>query len=169
MLVGDSGDMARTGRPTKLTPEVQEEILRGIRAGAYPEVAAQRVGVSRTAFYEWMQRGRQAREAGEADLYADFADAVEQAKGHAETKAVAVVLKAADKSWRAAAWWLERTRPRRYGQKHTVEHGGDAENPVAVRHILQWAGEGDDESGEAVKPKNAEFHDDDNDRNGPAE
>jgi transposase-like protein len=129
--------MSRTGRPTKLTPELQEEILRGIRAGAYPEVAAQRVGIGSSTFYQWMQRGRQAREAGHPDQFTEFAEAVEEAKGHAETRAVAVVLKAAEKSWRAAAWWLERTRPQRYGHKHTLEHGGDPENPLTM--ILRWA------------------------------
>jgi len=159
MVVTDSQNMPRTGRPTKLTAEVQEEILRGIRAGAYPEVAAQRVGVSRTAFYEWMQRGRQARKAGEGGLYADFADAVEEAKGHAETKAVAVVLKAADKSWRAAAWWLERTRPQRYRPRQTVEHEGDPENPVTVRYVISWAGDAD--SADRADKQIADSDDDD--------
>ena len=44
-------------RPTKLTPDLHRRIVSMVAAGAFPEVAAGACGVSRRAFFEWMQRG----------------------------------------------------------------------------------------------------------------
>jgi transposase len=98
-------------RKSKLTPEVQEKLLRYLRLGCYVETAAACAGISRDTFYDWMKRGGK----GEKP-YKQFADAVDQAMAESEARDLAVILKAAEKNWTAAAWRLERRFPDRYGR-----------------------------------------------------
>ncbi len=48
----------RTGRKTKLTPEVAQIITDHLAAGATMGEAAQAAGVGRTTLKDWLQRGR---------------------------------------------------------------------------------------------------------------
>ena len=52
---------ARGGRPSKLTPEVQEKIVTAIRAGNYAQVAAVYAGIGERTFYRWMERGEKSK------------------------------------------------------------------------------------------------------------
>lgn len=81
---------AERGRPTLLTPELQQKIVTGIRMGVYPEVSAGAHGVRRATFYEWLRRG-QGLDPNRAQTpeYADFADAILQAIDQAEYRLVA--------------------------------------------------------------------------------
>ena len=47
------------GRPSKLTPKVQQKIVEAIRNGNYYEVACRYAGVSYDSFRTWMARGEQ--------------------------------------------------------------------------------------------------------------
>lgn len=117
------------GRPTKLTPEVQEKIVSLVRAGNYPEVAAQAAGVGRSTYYDWM---RWADEKGKP--YSDFSEAVKEAQAAAESHAVTIIRKAAmDGSWQAAAWFLERSKAERWRRKENVELTGKDGGPVEQR------------------------------------
>jgi hypothetical protein len=131
------------GRPTKLTPELQEELLKALRGGAYVEDACGYVGIHKDTFYEWMRRG-----ADGDDLYSEFSDAVEKARATAVVRNIALLQKAAEDSWQAAAWWLERTRPNQYGRRTNIAgpDGGaieiktdDAEREERLRAIVQRA------------------------------
>jgi hypothetical protein len=109
------------GRQTKLTPEVQDRIVAALRAGNYQETAAAYAGISRTAFFDWLERGRNEPES----IYAVFLDAVEKAKADAEVRDVALIDKAAhDGSWQAAAWKLERKFPQKWGRVNRTEISG---------------------------------------------
>jgi hypothetical protein len=131
------------GRPTKLTPELQEELLKALKGGAYVEDACGYVGIHKDTFYEWMRRG-----ADGDDLYSEFSDAVEKARASAVVRNIALLQKAAEDSWQAAAWWLERTRPNQYGRRTNIAgpDGGaieiktdDAEREERLRAIVQRA------------------------------
>ena len=56
-------DMAR---PTKLTPEVQENICNWLKLGYYQEDAAIMAGISASTYYEWIKKGEQERVALES-------------------------------------------------------------------------------------------------------
>lgn len=138
--------MATTGRPSKLTPELQSQIVQLITAGCYPEVAAGACGISRTTFYEWMQRaaGQHPDRPATKELSA-FADAISEAVDKSEVR---LVLKLAEyeegkrkgkrKPWVksrltmgqvvAAQWKLSRRFPDRWGQRPmaSVAVGGSA-------------------------------------------
>lgn len=105
------------GRPSKLTPERHKRIVDLIEAGNYPETAAGACGVSKTAFYAWMAKGREAK----SGKYREFWEDVQRAREAAEAELVATVKLAARDDWRAASWMLERTRKGKYSKPIHVE------------------------------------------------
>lgn len=122
--------MARGERSSKLTPDVQKKIIEAISLGNYQDVASQYAGIDRATFYRWMEKGKR----DDADpLYADFAHAVDEAKASAEVRAVVIINRAASEgTWQAAAWWLERTRPKMYGRFDRNEVSGPDGSPVRI-------------------------------------
>lgn len=128
------------GRPTKLNDDVREKIVSLVRAGNYPEVAAQAAGIASRTYYEWMAKGDEGR-----DPYAQFAQAVKEAQAAAESHAVTIIRKAAmDGSWQAAAWFLERSKAERWRRKENVELTGKDGGPVKQQVV------GDDQRAEVT-------------------
>jgi len=141
----------RTGRPTKLTPELQERIVATMRSGCYQETAAAHCGISVSVFRKWLHDGAE----GKSKKYKDFLEAVERASEDAELRALATVqefgrglfttivttMEKADGSvetkterrpvreWTAAAWYLERRKPGRWGRR--LELQGPGGGPLA--------------------------------------
>ena len=103
----------------KLTPERQQKIITLLRSGNSRDCAMLAAGVSRTSFYRWMARGREAK----SGVYRDFWDSIEKAESEAEAFHVANIAMAAKQgTWQASAWWLERVRSERYGKKQSIAH-----------------------------------------------
>ena len=75
---GHAQDQSR--RPTKLTPEVQERIVKTLSAGSYATVAARCAGIDSSTYYRWIERGDPGGTAKRDAPYRDFRAAVEQAK-----------------------------------------------------------------------------------------
>lgn len=90
-------------KPTKLTPETQAKIAGYVNAGAPIPSACAAASVSWNTVKVWLARGK----LGEQP-YADFVDAMEQAKGRWVAGSVMRITKAGDSDWKAAAWLLER-------------------------------------------------------------
>ena len=105
------------GRPTKLSDERQAQIVADVRAGNYAEVAAKRAGIGETTFYRWMRWG----EAGRV-RYRQFRQAIQDAEGHAEVRAVTLIATEMSMDWKAAAWYLERKFHDRWGRRERLEH-----------------------------------------------
>lgn len=133
-------------RPTKFTPEIQEEIIKVIRAGNYIETASAYVGLDKSTLYDWLKRGRRERERVSKNPkarikkseknFVEFSNAVEKALAYAEIRDVAIIGKAAEENWQAAAWRLERKFHDRWGRKdkQTLEHSGKDGGPVETSH-----------------------------------
>lgn len=111
--------------PSKLTDETRDVILRLIGAGNYRETAAEFAGIGRATLYRWLKRGEVAAAADEPDpadaTYRDFYQAVVAAERQVEVLSLAKVRAAADQHWQAAAWWLERRFPERWGQRQKID------------------------------------------------
>lgn len=103
----------KTGRPEKLTPEVQQKIVDAIRMGAYIETAAAYAGINKSTLYDWMKRGARAK----SGKYKEFSNAIEKALAESEMRDLAVIAKASQENWQAAAWRLERKFPDRWGRR----------------------------------------------------
>ena len=113
-------------RPTKLTPDVHAAIVNAILAGNYAETAARYAGVTPATFYNWTARGREAKQG----IYFEFFDAIEKAKAQAEVRDVAIIERAANDTWQAAAWMLERKFPARWGRTDRAELTGKNGGPI---------------------------------------
>jgi hypothetical protein len=108
------------GRKTKLTPELQEEVVKRIRAGNYIQVACEAVGISHTTYFNWIKKGEEGKRP-----YVEFLEAVKKAESEAQVNYVATVASHARDQWQAAAWWLERRFPDKWGRKDRLDIKGE--------------------------------------------
>ena len=123
------------GRRPRSTPEQRKQLVELVAAGNYLSAAARAVGMPWRTVMEWMQRGR---ETGK-EPYGSFFLAVREAEAKAEVRDVALIRLAARNTWQAAAWYLERKYPDRWGRRDVVKHDGTIEtkNTQAVDLSLQ--------------------------------
>lgn len=151
------------GRPTKLTPEIQDAIVKQLANGSYLETACASVGISRVSMLNWLRRGARSKKG----IYREFLSAVRAAQADAESRDVDVIDRAAkgydvvrtkevigpdgetisattersrEFSWQAAAWRLERKYPKRWGRRQQLEHTGKNGSPMTVNHQHLLAG-----------------------------
>jgi hypothetical protein len=76
-------------RRYRLTPTLQQSIVAFIRAGGFPQVAAEAAGLPREVFERWLRQGQ---DAGAKSRYRAFFEAVLQALAQARLGAEAAVL-----------------------------------------------------------------------------
>lgn len=89
--------------------------------------AARCCGIRPAVCCEWVARGLgRDPDRPPTRLFAEFADAVERARGEFELARLQTINEAAGKPahWRAAAWQLERFAPERYGRRRFVDVSG---------------------------------------------
>ena len=127
------------GRPTKLTPEVQERLLTALRAGNFRGPSAFYAGIGDKTLSTWMKEGKQNPEGP----FGALRRAVLEAENGAEIANVAHIAKAATKDWKAAAWWLERKAHERFGRRDRTEVTGPGGGAVEV--VVRQYGPGDEE------------------------
>lgn len=96
--------------------EILEAMLRAIRRGAPPDVAAAVAGVDPRTFRRWRQQGRDGIEP-----YASLEKRIDEAEATQEMGYVSRVRKYGRGDWRASAWLLERSRPNRWGRHEHIE------------------------------------------------
>ena len=105
----------KSGRKTKLTPELIKRICDCVSKGNYISTACKTVGIGESTYYDWLKRA----EEGDTGIFGEFAKAAKQAEAQAEAELLATVREAAttDKNWLAAMTLLERRHPERWGRK----------------------------------------------------
>jgi hypothetical protein len=116
-----SGD--RRGRPSKLTPQLADEIARHVRAGAYVETACIAAGIGRRTFYDWWRRGASDHPADAG--YRAFRERVEQAQAEHQADALDRMSRTteieAEIDARAAMTSLAKRWPERWGPRRSAE------------------------------------------------
>jgi transcriptional regulator with XRE-family HTH domain len=140
-------------RPTKLTTELIEEISNWLKMGYYQEDAATMVGISPSTYYEWMKKGDKVTEkeddkilgTGEespnslvisedieiVNMFQEFSEAVKKARAEAEGAHIRNIRRASDNGvWQASAWWLERSFPKKWGKRSSLELSGEGGEPI---------------------------------------
>jgi hypothetical protein len=122
------------GRPTKLTPQVQEKIVSAMRAGNYFVAACRYAGISDGTGRKWMAwgDGRAYGEGGElpedVEPYRAFRAAVREAEGAAEVELVAQIRSKVPDVPSVGLEVLSRRHPERWGRNRVeVEHSGGIE------------------------------------------
>ena len=130
------------GRPLKLTKELQDRVCSYLRAGNYIETACKAAGIVKETLYRWLKRAA----AGDGEPFEGFREAVEAAQAQAEVRGVALVSKAGQEDWRAAAWMLERKFPKRWGtiQRHEIGLSDEDKQETAATILSAFYGGGDE-------------------------
>lgn len=108
---------------TKRTPARVSAIVAALHTGATRTAAAVRGEIGHATFYRWFEED------------AAFRAAVEAAEAEAELRFTKIVAEAANGTWQAAAWWLERRRPADYRRRDGVELTGRDGGPVETRDV----------------------------------
>ena len=122
-------DRQRALEDAMLTPQVRSTILNALRIGNYLETAASLAGITKKVFDRWMQQGA----AETVGYWRDFYDEVAQALAAAEAADLAIIKKASQTQWQAAAWRLERRYKDRWG-RNTLEVTGKNGGPITQDH-----------------------------------
>ena len=131
------------GRRTLLTAELQRDICAFVRAGAYDYAAAEACGISRRAFFEWLERGERESTRGRAPVYVQFARAIRRAQAEARVSAEVTVKKIDPK------WWLSRMHRERpdapgWNDTRSVEvTGKDGKIPISIEALTALIDEAD--------------------------
>lgn len=107
------------GRPTKLTPEVEQIIVGALSEGNYVGVACTLADVSEVTFYNWVNA---ADNESPGDLHYEFLKAVKKASAVAEASSVRQI-RSGDKMWAAHMTFLERRFRERWGRPSASEVG----------------------------------------------
>ena len=135
------------GRPVKINPTIQAELVKMIQAGNYMETAAAFVGISISTMRDWIRRGEReaqrfideprARPIKSETPFLEFSAAIKKAQAAAEIRDVIIIGDAARESWQAAAWRLERKYPEKWGRKDRHEVSGPSGGPVQIEEIRE--------------------------------
>lgn len=135
-----------TGRPTALTPEVQEQAVQLARAGAKGAIIADVIGVHESTYRKWLQWGDDRWEPKPTDEqpldrqpYREFREAIRKAQAQPVMLCEATWLKAVqDGDPKAAERWLRLHRPDLYREEINVNHGVDANAAKVVDALAAY-------------------------------
>jgi hypothetical protein len=92
----------------KYTEQNVDAFVKAIRMGMKIKNSCELIGISQETYFTWMKE------------HPEFSDSIKRARGERTQEALAIIRKAAIKSWQAAAWYLERTFPDQYGLKTQI-------------------------------------------------
>lgn len=157
--------MAKAGpKPITVDDPKFQRLIEALAAGNYMNIACEYAGIGESTVYRWLADAREEFAAVSQGRFPDkemervvaLADAINNARAEAETRNVFLIQKAAKEgTWQAAAWWLERTSPKRWGRSVRTEISGPDEGPVQVAvttrdleakltQLIEDASDGDD-------------------------
>lgn len=103
----------------KYSTEKIDEICNFIRAGNTHRDAALLSDITESTFYEWAKDS-------------EFSERLKKAEQECKARNIAFIQKAAEKSWQAAAWFLERRYHDEYAVKQVNEVTGAGGEPVRL-------------------------------------
>ncbi len=118
----------------KYSEELTAEICKYISAGNTQKDAAILADISEETFYQW-QRPLNKDGTVNADFHAEFTESLKKAEQQCKARNIAFVQKAAEKSWQAAAWYLERKYHNEYALKNINELQGANGEPFKLNII----------------------------------
>ena len=104
----------------KFSDEKIEEICKYISFGNNITDACILSDISRETFYKWKKE------------IPEVEKAIEKAVVKNKHRNIALIQKAAEKSWQASAWFLERRYNEEYAKRDKHEHMGEGGGPVTV-------------------------------------
>lgn len=118
----------------KYSKEIVDEICKYIRAGNNYEDSAILAHIGVSTFYDW-QRQLESDGSPNPAYHVEFVDALKEAERECKARNIALIQKAGEKQWQAAAWYLERKYNNEYALKQINEIGGIM-NPDGTRQEI---------------------------------
>lgn len=96
----------------KYGPDITAEIVGYITSGSNRTDSVTLAGISYETFSSWMKD------------HIEFNEAIKKAEASCKHRNIDLILKAATKSWQAAAWYLERKYPTEFALKSREDEQG---------------------------------------------
>ena len=121
------------GRPSRLTPKVQDAFCKAIESGATQAMAEAHAGLGRNTTLLWLRKGREQK----SGKYREFYLAFERARDKAGLRWLAKLQQLAEKKsdWRAYKWLLEVNFPHVYGPNADFESEDMQQTSAASRML----------------------------------
>ena len=131
----------QAGRKTKYSPQMQAALCRWLKKGCSFKDACAMEGISYETFRIWQTEK------------SVFSVAIKKAEAECKVARIQTILKASDKSWQAAAWWLER----RYGDEYGRTHKEEPVNAVTMEEIEEWGREEEEKRFKTIEEARAHW------------
>jgi len=127
---------AGTGRPSKLTPELQEKVCSIIADGNYPTTACLACGVAEPTFRQWIINGQEELDNGRPGRFTAFMLAVKEAEAKSEIQLVKDVKLHTSRNVVAPLALLDRRFRERWGQTPPPQAQGNTYNVNIDKAII---------------------------------
>jgi hypothetical protein len=101
----------------KLNKDLQDKICKDIEQGTPMKYASISNGICKSTFYNWYNKGKEAKSGKYHNFYAE----IEKAKSKAITLKCEFIHKESKENWHACAWWLERVAPEEFLKKEQYQ------------------------------------------------
>ena len=112
----------------KLTPELQNKFCEAIRKGHSIDGACGAVGIVKQTYYNWYEKGENAKSGKHRDFYC----AVEKAKSEATQLVEQVILNNIPYDPKDAKWWLTKRRPDIYADRTETKIQATVDTEITV-------------------------------------
>ncbi|MBF0607433.1 MAG: hypothetical protein SFH39_00965 [Candidatus Magnetobacterium sp. LHC-1] len=96
----------------QLNSEIVDSLANFLRLGADKKTACESCGIHYDTFRRWMQKGEKEK----TGIYRNLYNVIKKALADNEIRLIAIIQKAAEVDWKAAAWMLERKYPDNWGR-----------------------------------------------------
>jgi transposase-like protein len=113
--------MARPGRPSKLTEDTVDNLLKAIREGQTYAVACSYAGICYQTLRNWIKTASNDVEQGELTEYVAFLDMLSRAEAQAERKAVRAWSSHFKSDYRAARDFLAARNPDQWARRDRMD------------------------------------------------
>lgn len=118
------------GRLCKLTRARFDAIMEAVVLGMPQEDLVNLVNISVDTMLNWKAQGKVDKDKGIISIFSVFLEGIKRAEAMAIKNSLEIVKTAGQASWQAAAWYLERKRPKDFGRTDKVEHSTPVEKPM---------------------------------------
>jgi hypothetical protein len=120
---------------SKYNAERHQKIIELILSGNTRTTSFAAAGVHPDSAFLWLKYARERPD--DYPEYVELLQDIEHAEALVESEKVAQVKLAADNgTWQAAAWWLERRKPKDWGRNDQIRHTGEIEGPKQQINVL---------------------------------
>jgi hypothetical protein len=128
------------GRPTKLTPEVQDLLVEALKTGAHITTAAYHAKVHPNTIWKWLKLGKE----DPNGPWGEFRGVIMGAIHEAELRFVAIIAQAAQHNPEHAKWMVTHRHPKRWADRSKLQVSAKVSGGLALLSDEEMAGLGEE-------------------------